>query len=273
MQLPGSLKLKSLAVRTGVGALAMRFRRLLGFRQRWEHPELWELYLEETRLDLVLKSLLKTDSCAADVGGHVGSFLEAVLRLAPQGTHYVFEAAPTKAGWLRSRFPEVKVFSVAISSATGTATFYEDVQNPGFSSLISNPSSYKSIHQYEVETRTLDDLLANSPRLDLIKLDIEGAELDALRGATGLIARFSPALIFECGTEYQRSRLDLFEFITNALGYEIYSFTDFLYEKGPLTFDEFRKFGLYPFRGFNFVALPRGRAVPQAPDAPLLRGV
>jgi len=272
LQLSGSLKLKSLAVRTGVGTMAMRFRRLLGLRQRLKHPELWELHLEETRFDLILKSVLKTDSCAADVGAHIGSFLEAVLRLAPQGTHYAFEASPSKAEWLRRRFPEAKVFPVAISSAVGTATFYEDVQNPGFSSLISDPSSGKSVNSYQVETRTLDDLLSDATRLDLLKLDIEGAELDALRGAAALIARFSPALIFECGTEYQRSRLGLFEFITEALGYEIYGFTDFLYEKGPLTFDEFRKFGLYPFRGFNFVALPRGRPAARAPGAPPLRG-
>ena len=174
----------------------MRFRRLLRLRQRLKHPELWELYLEETRLDLVLKTLLKTNSCVADVGAHIGSFLEAALTLAPQGEHYAFEASPTKAKWLRIRFPEVRIFPFAISNAVGTATFYEDVQNPGFSSLISTPSSQKSINQYQVETRTLDDLLSDEPRLDLIKLDIEGAELDALRGATGLIVRFSPALIF-----------------------------------------------------------------------------
>lgn len=250
----------------------MRVRRLLGLRQRLKHPELWELHLEESRLDLVLEALLKPNSRAADVGAHIGSFLEAVLKLAPQGKHYAVEASPTKAKWLRSRFPEVEIFSVAVSNATGTATFYEDVRHPGFSSLISNAASGDSVNAYQVETRTLDDLLADTQQLDLLKLDIEGAELDALRGATRLIARCSPAIIFECGTEYQRSRLDLFQFITGTLEYEIYGFTDFLYEKGPLSFDEFRKFGVYPFRGFNFVALPRGRAVSRAPGAPELRG-
>ncbi len=259
LQLSGSLKLKSLAVRTGLGSLAMRFRRLLGIRQRLKHPELWELYLEEQRFDPVLKALLETDSCAADVGAHIGSFLDALMKLAPRGHHSAFEASPVKVKWLRSRFPEVNVFPFAVSNAAGKATFYEDVENSGYSSLISSGSPRKSVKQYEVETRTLDDLLSNQSRLDLIKLDIEGAELDAMKGAAGLIARFSPALIFECGTEYDRSRLGLFEFVTDVLGYEIFSFTDFLYNKGSLTFDEFRKFGLYPFRGFNFVALPRGR--------------
>ena len=106
-------------MRTSVGALAMRLRRLLGIRGRLKHPELWELYLEESRFEPILKSLLKADSCVADVGAHIGSFLEAALKLAPHGAHYAFEASPVKAEWLRSRFREVKVFSVAISSAAG----------------------------------------------------------------------------------------------------------------------------------------------------------
>jgi hypothetical protein len=45
--------------------------------------------------------------------------------------------------------------------------------------------------------------------------------------------------------------------ITNDFGYGVYAYGDFLFDKGPLTPDEFRKTGLYPFRAFNFVALPR----------------
>ena len=45
--------------------------------------------------------------------------------------------------------------------------------------------------------------------------------------------------------------------ITQDLGYDIFSFTDFLFDKGEMTYDEFRKCGLYPFRALNFVAVPR----------------
>ena len=44
---------------------------------------------------------------------------------------------------------------------------------------------------------TLDDELADLDRLDLLKLDIEGGELSALRGAASTIARLRPTLVVE----------------------------------------------------------------------------
>ena len=51
-----------------------------------------------------------------------------------------------------------------------------------------------------VPTLCLDDLLALS-RPSLVKIDIEGAELAALRGATRLLAEVRPSLIVEIGSE------------------------------------------------------------------------
>jgi hypothetical protein len=95
-------------------------------------------------------------------------------------------------------------------------------------------------------------------------MDIEGGELAALRGATKVIGKWRPSIIFECGPEHtlnaqKSSRKELYDFITISLGYEIFSFGDFVFDKGPTTFHEFRKSGIYPFRAFNFVALPVGR--------------
>ena len=46
---------------------------------------------------------------------------------------------------------------------------------------------------------TLDDLVAslNLPRVDLVKIDVDGGELDVLAGATGVMARDSPTVVFE----------------------------------------------------------------------------
>ena len=42
---------------------------------------------------------------------------------------------------------------------------------------------------------------------------------------------------------------------------QLHTFTDFLYEKGPMSFLEFRKCGLYPFRAFNFIAIAQDKPV------------
>lgn len=108
-------------------------------------------------------------------------------------------------------------------------------------------------------------MLPEDQRVDLIKLDIEGGEFEALLGAKRVIGKWRPALIFECGSEYYLKsqnlrRRDLYDLVTGEFGYEIFSFGDFLSNKGCLAFEEFLKCGLYPFRAFNFVAPAASRS-------------
>ena len=242
---------------------AKQLRWLLGAKERHKHPELWELYLEERRLPFVLQKLLTKNSCGVDVGSHIGSFLSLLVRNAPKGHHVAFEPVRVKCNWLRRRFPDVQVFQCAICNENGRALFEENIARPGFSRLRKGKGELPAASVgYEVQTRRLDDVLTDDYRVDLIKLDIEGAEFAALLGAKKVIKKWRPVLIFECGSEYgldsnNASRRVLYDLITEELGYEIFCFADFLSNKGRLAFEEFYKCGLYPFRAFNFVALPR----------------
>jgi FkbM family methyltransferase len=256
--LPFSLLLKSKIIGTPIEDLAKDVRWLLSAPQRFKHPELGELYLEEKRLPAVVHKLLKPTSCGVDVGAHIGSFLSLLIRYAPHGHHTAIEPSATKSHWLRRRFPGAAIVDAAASDENGCAIFEEDIARPGYSRL-STDAEPGNVLRYEVKIRRLDDLPIE--RVDLLKLDIEGDELLALRGAKRLIESWRPSIVFECGSEYTPNKIDrcsLYEHLTQTSGYDIYSFTDFLYrEKGPMTFDEFRKCGIYPFRAFNFVALPR----------------
>lgn len=242
---------------------AQKLRWFLGARERLKHPELWELYLEERRLPLVLQRVLSRDSCGIDVGCHIGSFLSLLKRSAPDGRHVAFEPSATKAKLLKRHFPTTEIHTLAISDVNGRAFFQENYSQPGYSQLQGEKKSMAAgVISYEVEVRRLDDMLIGKDRIDLIKLDIEGTELAALRGACRVIKQFRPVLIFECGSEYgmaekTSSRRELYDCLTDDLGYVILTFSDFLFDKGSMTFDEFRKCGLYPFRAFNFVALPQ----------------
>lgn len=214
--------------------------------------ELAEVTLEDRRLPLVLSRLLTPSSNVVDVGGHIGSFLSLAQQFAPRGNHTIIEASETKAAWLRRQFSGSRVECVGISDRTGVAVFYEDPERSGFSRITdrSGPGCQ------EIKTTTLDAITLG--HVDLLKLDIEGGELAALRGATKLIADSRPSIIFECGADANGNfdRRALFDFLESS-GYAIHTFGDFLFDKGPLSFDEFRKCGIYPFRAFNFVALRR----------------
>jgi FkbM family methyltransferase len=255
-----NLYLKSRLVGSPLGEIARRFRWALDLARRSKNPELWEFYLEEKRLPKVLGKLLKSDSCGVDIGCHIGSFLITLIKYCPRGKHTAVEASSSKSEWLVKKFPAVNVLRLAAGDANRSAVFNEHTMWSGVSRLQSGDVPAHGTRSYEVKVRKLDDVLTG--RIDFIKLDIEGGELAALRGLKKTIERARPSLLFECGSEYYLkeiglSRRELFDFITGALDYQIFTFTDFLFEKGPLGFDEFRKCGLYPFRAFNFVALPR----------------
>src|SRR5262245_27473211 len=129
------LFIKSLLIRTPLEGTAKQLRWLLGTRKRRKHPELWELYLEERRLPLVLQQLLTTNSCGVDVGSHIGSFLSLLIKYAPNGQHIAFEPVIVKNKWLKRRFPEVQIFPYAVADEAGRAVFEQNLARPGYSHL------------------------------------------------------------------------------------------------------------------------------------------
>jgi hypothetical protein len=95
----------------------------------------------------------------------------------------------------------VRVHGVAVSDQAGEATLYHptgDARNHGEASLFA-PAGVAS-EAYTVATARLDEVVTGSPRL--VKMDIEGAELAAMRGMSGwLKGEAVPQLIVEHNPE------------------------------------------------------------------------
>jgi FkbM family methyltransferase len=256
-----TLRLKHQLVGTLVGRVAQRVRWAGYAGHRRRHPELWDLYLESERTDLVLRHLVGPTWNCVDCGAHVGAVLASLRSLAPKGRHVAIEADEQKAAAIRRRFPEVEVHAVALGSHPGRAEFLIDRSRPGFSRLVPAGGSAAHDRTVSVPVAPLDDLVHHD--VQLIKIDIEGAELPALQGARDLLSRCHPALLFECGTDeslrsFGYDRDALFSFLVDDAGYAIHSMVDFLYGRPPMTVAEFQKAGLYPYPGFNYLALPAG---------------
>jgi FkbM family methyltransferase len=251
--------LKSLLIATPLETIAKRLRWAVQVRHRMRHPELWGLYAEERWIEKILEARLTKTSCVVDVGAHLGSFLSIAIKLAPEGKHIAFEPSPTRCPLLKRKFPHVEIYEVAAGESNACSTFAEDRHLPGYSRLLTKND--KNVERYQVEIRKLDDVLANKTRIDLIKLDIQGAELSALKGAEVTIAKWRPLIVFECGQEYGAAesgydRKALYDFFVGS-GYDVSTPVDFFFKKEPLSFDEFKKCGLYPFTAMNFIAAPK----------------
>jgi len=182
----------------------------------------------------VLQRELTSTSNCVDVGAHKGEILDLLLSLAPQGQHTAFEPIPQMFNKLLENFKiGVKVYPYALSNRTGITHFNVVVDSPAYSGL--QKREYKTAHpqieSIEVEVHELDQVLqSRNFRLDLIKIDVEGGELDVLKGATQILSTDHPTLIFEFGkgaSEYYGTMPHHMHELLTQYGYQIWTIGDF----------------------------------------------
>ncbi len=242
--------------------LIEQVRDLSTLPQLWKHPGLKAVYAEDRHIKQLIQSRVKNGMNCLDIGAHIGSILELFHQVSPQGKHIAFEALPYKSQWLQKKYPRAQIHSMALSDIQGTTTFHYNTKKSGYSGLKQHQADQRGeTTALTVAVAPLDEIILTDQTLGFIKLDVEGAELKVLRGGLKTIQRCQPVLLFEC----TRSGLDLFEtaaadiyrFFEQELDYQIFVIPDYLAGKQPLSRSEFDAAMSYPFRAFNFVALPR----------------
>jgi FkbM family methyltransferase len=193
----------------------------------------------------VMKRVLKRDSNCVDVGCHKGDILKAILQVAPGGTHYAFEPVPTLFDTLTVEFPSVRVSNVALSNMEGEASFQHVTSNPGYSGLKRRryDREGETVLHIIVKTAPLDSILPANFRLDFLKIDVEGAELQVLQGALKTILRSRPLIIFEHGlgaADYYGARPEsVFDLLNTQCELAIFVMKSWLQGGKPLTRVEF----------------------------------
>lgn len=152
----------------------------------------------------VIARVLDSHSCCVDVGCHKGQILDLMLARAPEGRHYAFEPIPHMCMRLRGKYrslPNVEIHELALSDAPGATTFQHVVTNPGYSGLLRRRYDRPDEEVVEIPVRMarLDDIVPADVAVTLIKIDVEGAELQVLRGGLETLRRSRPCVIFEHG--------------------------------------------------------------------------
>ena len=194
----------------------------------------------------LLKELAGQDSkIIFDIGANTGSVTAAYLKAFPDADIHSFEPCHKTFKRLRDRHGDnkrVHVHERAVSDSAGTLTFYEaenHATNSLFPSadeaaLLFGSSKTKTSSTEQVESITINGYCQEHgiDKINLLKLDIQGGELDALKGASKLL---------------ESSQIDV-----------IYSEVEFykLYQKQPLYHDiagflEKKGYSLYALDNFN----------------------
>lgn len=172
------------------------------------HKHVWEP--EETEL---VRTILRPGAVFVDVGAHVGYYTLLASGLVGQsGAVYAFEPNPHSFALLRKNMADNHAMNVflyprAVYERNETVQLLCD-RSPASSTIMST-GSRRSV---TVEAITLDSVLGDN-KVDLIKMDVEGAEVHALRGMRKIIrnnpqlqiiAEVCPGLLRKQGTSLEK---------------------------------------------------------------------
>lgn len=165
----------------------------------WQ-PELWSS----------ISNRLSEGSVMLDIGAHIGYFtLKAGAKVGKSGKVIAFEPNPRTLKVLHGNIAasdatNVIVQPIACTDNDRIIALYDSTAegNSGASSLSVNTASESytdSLPTYSVRGRPIDDVVRELglTRIDLIKVDVEGAETMVIRGAQETLKRFNPIVITE----------------------------------------------------------------------------
>lgn len=151
-----------------------------------------------------MERVLERTSTCIDVGCHLGTVLDEMLRLAPDGEHYAFEPLPDLFRALAVKYggqENVHLFEAALGDSPGRVSFQHVVTNPAYSGLRVRRYDRPNEEVLEISVRVLrlDEVLPKNLPVRFIKIDVEGAELQVMRGAQAVLRRWRPYVVFEHG--------------------------------------------------------------------------
>jgi FkbM family methyltransferase len=256
---------KRLILGTPLGRIAHSMRDRLGVvRAVHEHPELAGAIANDYIAGVLVTRICQDNKTFIDIGAHIGSIIDGVIHHCPLVGVIAVEPMPDKVAHLRQKFPAVELHECALSDSEGEAVFYVNTKRSGYSSLGRGVDPHKAkLIEIKVQVKILDNLISVE-NLDVMKIDVVGAELGVLRGSERLVATNRPTIVFESGLR----RDDGLGYTKEAI-WQWFAERDYTmlvpnrvaHNDPGLSLDGFVESHLYPRRTTNYFAVPKERRV------------
>ncbi len=209
----------------------------------------------------LMKRILNTHSNCIDIGSHDGDILAKMIRLAPKGVHFAFEPIPEYYQYLKRHFGSfATIFPYALSDKEDITSFQYVKNAPAYSGLKKRQynKDKPDIEELTVETRRLDRIIPHHIHIDFIKIDVEGAEYQVMKGAIDLLSRCRPFIVFEFGlgaSDYYGAHPGALFTLLESAGLNINTLPNFLKQTKPLCVSDFEDL-YYQNREYYFIAFP-----------------
>jgi FkbM family methyltransferase len=169
----------------------------------------------------IAEKYLRPNSNVWDVGANVGIFTFAASSIAFEGTVVAIEADIWLANILRktASFKEystknICVLPVAVSDKNSISSFLVAARGRASNALeaAGGRSQMGGVREKQyVPTLTMDTILDSLPAPDFVKIDVEGAELMVVQGASRLINEIRPTFYIEVGSDVSRQIAAVFQ--------------------------------------------------------------
>jgi FkbM family methyltransferase len=201
-----------------------------------------------------------------DAGANEGVYtVFAAKRVGSQGSVWAFEPSQREVARLQRNLDinnlSAQVFPLALADRAGEAELAVAAYgHEGLNTLGTFVHEIEEGRKEMVQVARLDDVVNQNPtaRLDMIKIDVEGAELRLLKGATATLGRYRPVLLFEVTDATLRrqgsSREELLDYL-RAQGYVLYLFDPYSGLPAPANSAAYSD---------NMIAAPEGMSLPDA---------
>ena len=155
-----------------------------------------------------LYSMVKPGDVVLDVGTNIGETLLHFARSVGDGG-FVYGFEPDDKNYANVQknielngFRNLQVFNLGVSDRKETVKLFRvDPNNLGMNRILTEAEAQGFADFTTIETDTIDNIVAGNGigRVDVIKIDIEGYEMHALRGARRLLETQKPKLFIEVG--------------------------------------------------------------------------
>jgi FkbM family methyltransferase len=158
----------------------------------------WEIWLTQ-----FIARVVKPNMTVIDVGANFGYYTLLLADIVgPKGRVIAVEPNTDAVALLRESVllngfsSRTDIVPHALTASSGHAWLYVPLGEPKNATIVSGPHVMQD-RTRQVSTVTLDDIACECQRIDLVKIDAEGSEVDIIAGMQKTIARHRPMIVLE----------------------------------------------------------------------------
>jgi FkbM family methyltransferase len=154
------------------------------------------------RFNLVASIALSKNSTFLDIGSNRGDYIKVASSYCRPKDIHAFEPIPYMAKYLQVTFPGINVHQLAVSDSNKIAQFniasLDELSGLSVRSNAELPSG-TTFTSIETSVVSIDTYLKKIQNLDLVKIDVEGAEINVLKGMRDTLNKHRPFVFVEHG--------------------------------------------------------------------------